>query len=170
MITELTLSLPSRRTQIFSINISAPFIAQFFSAQLDEILPYSSLVFGNETEAEAYAEAHKLPNTKDLAAIAQHIADSPNKSAAKRTVIITHGAEPTILAQEGGKETKTFPVQKVEDIVDTNGAGDAFAGGVLGASVAGKGIEEAISVGQKLGAMCIGQNGPVLAFPKQKVM
>lgn len=156
--------------QVFSINISAPFIAQFFSAQLDEILPLSSLVFGNETEAQTYAEAHKLPNPTDLSAVAQHIADSKNETGHKRTVIITHGAEPTIVATEGEKETKTYAVQKVEDIVDTNGAGDAFAGGVLGALVAGKSIDEAVAVGQKLGAMCIGQNGPVLAFPKQQVM
>ncbi len=56
------------------------------------------------------------------------------------------------------------------DIVDTNGAGDAFAGGVVGALVLGKSIDEAINVGHKLGGMCIGQVGPILKFPKENVL
>lgn len=156
--------------QVFSVNLSAPFIPQFFSAQLDEITALSSLVFGNESEAAAWAESHKLSDTKNLEAIAQAIADSPSSISKPRTVIITHGAEPTIVATQGQKQPKTFPTAKVETIVDTNGAGDAFAGGVLGALIAGKGLDEAIDVGQKLGRMCIGQSGPVLKFPKEKVM
>lgn len=46
---------------------------------------------------------------------------------------------------------------KDEQIVDTNGAGDAFAGGVLGALVAGKALDEAVEVGHKMGAMCVQQ-------------
>lgn len=42
------------------MNLSAPFIAQFFKAQVDEILPFVDVLIGNESEAEAYAEAHSL--------------------------------------------------------------------------------------------------------------
>jgi adenosine kinase len=42
-----------------------------------------------------------------------------------------------------------------KQIVDTNGAGDAFAGGFLGALVSGKSIDEAVLAGHKLGAMCV---------------
>jgi adenosine kinase len=44
-----------------------------------------------------------------------------------------------------------------DEIVDTNGAGDMFAGGLLGAIVAGKSIDEAVEVGHKLGSMCVKQ-------------
>jgi len=44
-----------------------------------------------------------------------------------------------------------------DQIVDTNGAGDAFAGGFLGAYVAGKSLDECVEVGHRLGAMCVGQ-------------
>jgi adenosine kinase len=150
-------------SQPFSLNLSAPFIPQFFSQQLDSILPYASLVIGNESEAVAYAEAHSY-GTSDLKAIAEKLAASPSELQGARTVIITHGSEPTIVV-EGGR-TREIETAKIasEDIVDTNGAGDAFAGGVVGALILGKSIEEAVKVGQKLGGMCIGQVGPCLKF------
>ncbi len=159
----------------FSMNLSAPFIAQFFKDQVDQMLPYCSVVFGNETEFAAYSESHDLPS-KDLAKVAQHIADLPTKfgstSSAKRVVICTQGADATIVATQGASEQQSIPTAKVADaeIVDTNGAGDAFAGGVLGALLLGKDVAKAVEVGQTLGRMCIGQNGPVLRFPKEKVL
>lgn len=41
------------------MNLSAPFIPQFFKAQVDEILPFVDILIGNESEAEAYAESHE---------------------------------------------------------------------------------------------------------------
>ena len=56
-------------------------------------------------------------------------------------------------------EPKVYPVNPLKDdeIVDTNGAGDAFAGGLLGALVAGKPLEDAVLVGHKMGTMCVKQ-------------
>lgn len=56
-------------------------------------------------------------------------------------------------------EPKIFAVKALSDaeIVDTNGAGDAFAGGFLGAYVAGKTLDESVLVGHELGRMCVGQ-------------
>lgn len=39
------------------LNLSAPFLVQFFKFQLDEILPYADIVIGNESEAAALAAA-----------------------------------------------------------------------------------------------------------------
>lgn len=152
--------------QPFSINLSAPFIPQFFKDQLDSVLPYASVVIGNESEAEAYAESHSL-GTKDLGKISQAIATFASELSTPRTVVITNGAQETIVVQGSGSP-KTYPVNKVEasSIVDTNGAGDAFAGGFLGASLLGKSVDEAVQTGHKLGAMCIGQSGPTLKFRK----
>jgi adenosine kinase len=63
------------------------------------------------------------------------------------------------------------PVAKLEaeQIFDTNGAGDMFAGGFLGAYVSGKSVDESIEVGHTLGAMCVQQVGPTLKFPKVKI-
>lgn len=157
----------------FTMNLSAPFIPQFFTSQVDQVVPYADVVFGNESEAEAWAEAHKL-ESKDLKTIAQAIADfdAVTTKAQKRVVIITQGSQPTIVAKRGEKEQKVHETPKINpaDIVDTNGAGDAFAGGVVGALVLGKSIDQAIDVGHKLGGMCIGQVGPILKFPKENVI
>lgn len=148
----------------FVLNFSAPFIPQFFGTQLDQLLPYTDVVIGNESEAEAWASANisKLPSpdVKDYPAIARTIAKLPKHTATPRIVIITHGAESTVWVSSANLEdVKVHPVTALSDaeIVDTNGAGDAFAGGFLGAIVTGKTVPEAVEVGHKMGAMCVGQ-------------
>lgn len=39
------------------LNLSAPFIPQFFKAQFEQVLPYVDVLIGNESEAGAYATA-----------------------------------------------------------------------------------------------------------------
>lgn len=145
---------------MFALNISAPFIAQFFTAQLQQVMPYCDIIIGNGSEAEAWANAVGLPD-KDLKAIANSIAISPKSNPSRpRVVVFTQGADSTILASSAEPDNpKVFAVHPLSDdkIVDTNGAGDAFAGGFLGAFVAGKTLDECVEVGHKMGAMCIQQ-------------
>lgn len=164
----------SEGAKTFVLNLSAPFIPQFFKANLDQVLPYCDIVIGNESEAEAWAEASGQPDKKDLPAVARALAGLPKSNPARpRTVIITQGPESTIVATDvDGVEPKIHPVQplKDEEIVDTNGAGDAFAGGVLGALVSGRSIDEAVEVGHKMGAMCVQQVGPQYQWPKVQIL
>lgn len=110
------------------MNLSAPFIPQFFKDPLDQTAPYWDILIGNETEALAYAESHNL-DTKDIKEIATAIAKLPKKNTKKpRQVIITQGLDPTIAVvakPDGAVELKEFPVHgiEVEKINDTNGAG-----------------------------------------------
>lgn len=164
----------SAASKTFALNFSAPFIPQFFGTQLQSILPYCDIIIGNETEAEAYAAANGLPDTKDLAAIAKAVAVSPKSNKSRpRVVIFTHGAESTTLVSSAEPDSpKVFKVNPIDDklIVDTNGAGDAFAGGFLGAYVAGKSLDECVEVGHKMGAMCVQLVGPQFLWPKVSVL
>ncbi|QRV96693.1 PfkB family carbohydrate kinase [Ceratobasidium sp. AG-Ba] len=164
----------SETGKTFALNLSAPFICQFFGAQLQQILPYVDLLIGNESEAAAWAGANGLPTDAPLSTIAKTLANLPQANPAHpRTVVITSGADSTVVAKSGEEsEPKVYPVAALPSsaIVDTNGAGDMFAGGFLGATLLGKTVDEAVEVGHKLGAMCVGQIGPQLRFPKEKVL
>ncbi len=81
--------------------------------------------------------------------IAKALSELPKKNAQHpRVVIITQGADPTVLAIGrnifhwfilelflfaliAGKDIQEFPVKKPSNIVDTNGAGDSFVGGMF---------------------------------------
>jgi len=147
------------RYQVFALNLSAPFIPQFFKVQLEQVFPYCDFVIGNESEAAAWASAVGLPNKDDIPAIAKSIATLPKSNPSRpRTVIITQGANSTVVVSATNPDRpSTFPVDPLTDkqIVDTNGAGDAFAGGFLGALVAGKSVDTAVLVGHILAAMCV---------------
>jgi len=52
-------------------------------------------------------------------------------------------------------------------VVDTNGAGDAFAGGFLSGMVLGKSLKECVDRGQWLARLSIQELGPQFPFPKQ---
>lgn len=144
---------------MFAINLSAPFIPQFFKLQLEQVFPYCDFVIGNESEAAAWASAVGLPDKDDIPAIAKSIATLPKSNPSRpRTVVITQGANPTLVVSATDTDKpSTFPVDPLTDeqIVDTNGAGDAFAGGFLGALVAGKSVDSAILAGHIMGAMCV---------------
>ena len=47
----------SSRGKTVLLNLSAPFIPQFFKIQLEEVLPHVDILIGNESEAAAYGEA-----------------------------------------------------------------------------------------------------------------
>ena len=107
----------------FILNLSAPFIPQFFKDPLDSILPYVDILLGNETEAASYAESHGIAS-KDIKEIAKEIAGLPKKNSKKeRTVVFTQGTDPTITVV--GSNVTEYPVHAIskEQINDTNGAG-----------------------------------------------
>lgn len=151
----------AKDNKTFVVSLSAPFICQFFKEPLDKSAPYWDVVIGNEGEALAYAESHGL-ETKDIAEIAQHLADLPKVNSKKdRIAIITQGTLPTIVATQG-KGTKSYPVHAIDakDICDTNGAGDAFAGGFVAGLVQEKSIDESIDMGHWLASLGIQELGP----------
>nr|POF24067.1 adenosine kinase [Quercus suber] len=153
----------------FILSLSAPFIPQFFKEPLDQTAPYWDYVIGNETEAEAYAESHGL-NTKDIPTIAKALANLPKKNTKrKRTAIITQGTEPTIVAVEGEDQVKSYPVHLIEksEIVDTIGAGDAFAAGYFAGVIQGEKQDTCVDMGQWLAALSLRELGAAYPSPKK---
>jgi adenosine kinase len=148
----------------FCLNLSAPFIVDFFGDQVATALPYADYLFCNEGEAAAYGKKHGYGD--DLKEVALKIASSEKKDPSRpRTVIFTQGSSSTIVARDGiVTEYAVTPLPK-EDLVDTNGAGDAFVGGFLAALLAEKDIEECVEAGHWAARFIIQQSGCTLSKP-----
>lgn len=156
--------------KVFAMNLSAPFLPTLFKEQMDSVVPYCDYLIGNESEALAYSESHNL-KTENIIEIAKALASVPKKNASRpRVVVITQGTDPTIVATSnpsGESKSQTFSVHKVEEeLVDTNGAGDAFAGGFMAGLVQGNSLETCVDMGQWLASWSIRQLGP--AYPQDK--
>lgn len=149
----------------FAFNLAAPFVPQFFKTPLDELLPYTDIIFGNEAEAEAFATAHDF-GTKDIKEIALKLAAFPKLFAHPRLVVFTQGSLQTIAAVNG--QVETFPIIAIDSskIVDTNGAGDAFVGGFLSQHVQGYTLAQCIAGGNYVAHTVIQRVGP--SYPSEK--
>eukprot|EP00398_MALV-I-01_sp_L67-1_P000229 gene229-806_t len=115
----------------YCLNLAAPFIMEVppFWAAMKSVLPYTDIVFGNESEALVFAKVSEWDET-DIKEIAKKIQALPKEGGKARMVCITQGNLPTVVADADG--VTEYKVDLIEDdkIVETNGAGDAFAGGL----------------------------------------
>lgn len=86
--------------------------------------------------------------TEDMHEIALKICQLPKQNESrKRVTVITQGKDPVLLAQNG--KVIEIPVKQLsnEEIIDTNGAGDAFVGGFLAQYIQEKPLETCIRCG-----------------------
>lgn len=133
------------KNKVVLMNMSAPFLCEFFQEPMLKMLPYVDYWFGNESEALAFSKKNNL-GTEDIKQIALAIANMAKENKNRlRTVIITQGSDPSVVVCDG--KIQEFPVIpiKPEDIVDTNGAGDAFVGGFLASMVQGKNLADCMA-------------------------
>ncbi|TKY51599.1 Adenosine kinase 2 [Spatholobus suberectus] len=151
----------AENNKIFTMDLSAPFICEFFKDEQDQIMPYIDYVFGNEVEARTFSKVHGW-KTDDVEEIATKISQLPKASGVrKRIIVIIQGPVLPVVVAEDGK-IKLFPVVPLpkEKIVDTNGVdalvfiillclmpADAFVGGFLSQLVLEKPIEECLRAG-----------------------
>ncbi len=156
----------------YLLSLSAGFIPQFFKDPLAELLPYCDYVFGNENEVLTWATTAGYPEGKPMTYYTKLLAEVPQKenNSRPRYVICTQGTDPTLVAtfQPGSSEAtiKEYPVAAITDsqINDTNGAGDAFAGGFCAGVVQDKSLEECIKMGHWLARLSLQELGPSYVF------
>ena len=149
----------TENNKLFIMNLSAPYICQFFKDQLLQVMPYIDILIGNEAEGTAFSEAMGY-GTKDLKEILTKAATLPKERQSQpRVVIFTQGPNPTLLCKEG--KITEFPILpiKEEEILDTNGAGDAWVGGLLSQLVLERTVEEAIHGGNYAANVVIKRSG-----------
>ncbi|KAF7466019.1 adenosine kinase isoform X2 [Marmota monax] len=155
----------SENNRIFTLNLSAPFISQFYKESLMKVMPYVDILFGNETEAATFAREQGF-ETKDIKEIARKTQALPKvNSKRQRIVVFTQGKDDTIMATEN--EVTAFAVldQDQKEIIDTIGAGDAFVGGFLSQLVCDKPLTECIRAGHYAANVIIRRTG--CTFPEK---
>lgn len=140
----------------FCLNLSAPYVSAVFGGEIDKVMKYVDILFGNDDEALAYAK-HKKFDTTNIEEIATKIVlDEKVRTNVGRIVILTQGDRPIVVAQQvadgyNGKKVQIayYPCKPIPDseMVDTNGAGDSFAGGFLSQFVQGAPVDYCVEVG-----------------------
>nr|XP_005565499.1 adenosine kinase isoform X3 [Macaca fascicularis] len=116
-------------------------------------------------EAATFAREQGF-ETKDIKEIAKKTQALPKmNSKRQRIVIFTQGRDDTIMATES--EVTAFAVldQDQKEIIDTNGAGDAFVGGFLSQLVSDKPLTECIRAGHYAASVIIRRTG--CTFPEK---
>ena len=132
-----------------ALTLSDPAMVQYARTGLDELIADGvDLLFCNEQEALMYTETHDID-----AALAKLKAFSKN-------VVITLSAKGALISTDS--ETFTVAGREVS-AVDTNGAGDAFAGAFLYALNAELGFKAAAELAVLISSQVVAQFGPRLA-------
>jgi len=146
--------------KIICMNLSAPFICKFFITQLCQVLPFVDFLFGNESEALALSDAFSW-NLQEIDQIATKMSQELI-GCSEGLVVITQGSQPTIVSQKDAP-LQCFPVQSIptDQIVDTNGAGDAFVGGYLSEYLKGGNLATCVEKGHYAASYIIRRSGVV---------
>lgn len=131
-----------------ALTLSDPAMVQYARAGLDEMIADGvDLLFCNEQEALMYTETETIEAALvKLQEISQHI-------------VITLSAKGALICNEG--QSFTVPGRAVT-AVDTNGAGDAFAGAFLYALNANLGFKAAAELAILISSEVVSQFGPRL--------
>ncbi|RTG80085.1 adenosine kinase [Schistosoma bovis] len=148
--------------KLFCFNLSAAFLPQFNTKEVNEMISYSGVVIGNESEAAAFGDAHSLTD-KTIHAAARYIADLPfvDGKKRKRLVIVTQGKDPIIYTDSTDPTVHQYVVEQLKDeeMVDTNGAGDSFAAGFIADYIRGKPMITSLQSGVRAAAYIIRRSG-----------
>lgn len=133
-----------------ALSLSDPGIVQFFGEVLHYIAePGIDLIFANEDEAKTFTGTEDFESAAD--AITKHCSE----------YAITLGADGAVV---GDADSQWKVSGETVKAVDTNGAGDAFAGAYLAAICKGKSAESAAAFACKAAAIVVGQMGPRLSI------
>lgn len=145
---------------IYCLNLSAPFLMQVppFKAVFNDTIPFVDFLFGNETEARTWAEVEGWETT-DVKFIAIRLSLIPSAKGTKRTVVITQGADPTIVCVNGQVTEHAITMLPKEKLVDTNGAGDSYVGGFLAGLVKGLPAAECCKAGAYAASVIVQHSG-----------
>ncbi len=157
---ELTYAIMSRAKEAgcrISLDLGSFEIVKMFKDTVVDLLEkYVDIVFANEDEAEAFSGDDDLQSAiKQLGSYCE-------------VAVVKMGAEGSMILCAG--EIVDVAVEKVDNVIDTTGAGDYWAAGFLYGYLTGKPMEICGRMGSILGAEVVTQIGAVLLEERWKAV
>ncbi|XP_063917441.1 adenosine kinase-like isoform X1 [Zophobas morio] len=149
-----TITKLATTSQTVAFNLGAPFLSKKFPQEMTHLYENASIVFGNEAEHRAFAQIHNITSNHVVEVVAATNRRFDNKS---RVVVVTRGGGAVVVFHDS--DWQVFEVKKVVEVVDSNGAGDAFAGGFLARYVEGDSIANCVRSGVEVAGRVIQRVG-----------
>ena len=158
----------SRNETIYGFNLPSGYFLETYSKELLKICEYGDVIFANAAEALLFCQVLNFKTNGTVEDLAEQLCKGINKvnKNKKRVFVVTSGPLPAACCEYDHKTQKvtfsgTFPVKNVspENIVDTNGAGDSFAGGFLSQYIKGKSLDKCMKAGHWAAAVIIQKRG-----------
>lgn len=168
------LPLTSEDVALSQLETPGPTIARFFErakqvgattvlnaapARLDQahVLDAADVLLVNETELSLFGGGHASVEPADAIVAAGGL-----RRRASQTVIVTLGGRGAVAVGEG---PPLFVAGHPVSVVDTTGAGDAFAGALAASLSQGQPLRRALERANAAGALSVGRAGAALSSP-----
>ena len=129
-----------------ALTLSDSFCVERHHAEFTRLVEKVDILFANEAEARTLTGAHSYDEAAHTLAKACPI------------VCVTHGAQGSVIFAQGARHP--IPAHPITRLVDTTGAGDLYAAGVLYGITSGKDIATSGRIGAIAAAEIISQVGP----------
>ncbi|XP_017050370.1 adenosine kinase [Drosophila ficusphila] len=150
-----------RERRRLALNLSAPYIVKKNPQAMLRLARVAFFLFGNRQEFEALAEA--AGGFRDVDELAQHLL----QSGGTKVIFVTNGSAGVQvitnyveeLAPPGPVSFEDYRAQRVEQVVDATGAGDAFVAGFLHAWLEKRSLGECIRMASNVAAKVVTQVG-----------
>ena len=158
----------SRDETIYGFNFPSSYFLENFTQDISKLCEYADIIFSNASEALNFCEILNFKTSGTVEDLAEQICKRINKKNKnkKRIVVVTCGPLPAACCEYDFKTQKItfcgiFPVKNVspENIIDTNGAGDSFAGGFLSQLMKGKSLDKCMKAGHWAASVIIQKRG-----------
>ena len=137
-----------------ALTFSDPSMVKYFKEQMTDVVGDGvDLLFCNEEEAMLYTNTETIDQAKEAL------------KGSARTFVITLGAEGALIF-DGDTETEIAPFPT--EAIDTNGAGDLFAGAFLYGITSGKSFADAGKLASLASSLVVSKFGPRLEAVQAK--
>jgi adenosine kinase len=153
--------------KIFGFNLPSFYFIDTYLEDIRHLFEYADIVFTNAAEAKLFGNLLGIMDTNNLSDLCEALAKLNKKNVTKkRVVVITCGPDPVYVTEyDHYKKNITYKAkhypENVDDdcIIDTNGAGDAFAGGFLSRYIKGQSLDDCAKAGHWAAALIIQTRG-----------